>query len=244
MQETVKFFNYTITTSIPEVFSTDKQLVINTLNPHSYVVAKNNKPFHQALLASDILFPDGFGVVWAIRILQGIKVKRITGSDLHNELLNYANTQKLKVFYLGSTAETLALLQHNINQRYPNIQLKTFSPPFKDTFTTADQIAILQAVNNFNPTILFVGMTAPKQEIWVQAYKSKINAQLICSVGAVFDFIAETVARPSVFFQKIGLEWFIRFLKEPKRLWRRIFISLPIFIADVYTAKLKSYLKR
>ena len=97
---------------------------------------------------------------------------------------------------------------------------------------------MVEAVNAFQPDYLFVGMTAPKQEKWVYENRNKLNATLICSIGAVFDFYAGTVQRSSQFWISLGLEWFPRLLREPKRLWRRNFISTPRFIIDVLGMKL------
>ena len=98
---------------------------------------------------------------------------------------------------------------------------------------------MVEAVNNFKPQILFVGMTAPKQEKWVYTHKSQLDAKIICSIGAVFDFYAGTVKRPGKFWIQLGLEWFPRLLREPKRLWRRNFVSTPLFLWDVCLEKIK-----
>ena len=98
---------------------------------------------------------------------------------------------------------------------------------------------MINAVNEFNPDVLFVGMTAPKQEKWVYENRHLINAPVICSIGAVFDFYAGTVKRPGKFWISIGLEWLPRLLREPRRLWRRTFISTPLFIWFVLREKLR-----
>jgi len=94
------------------------------------------------------------------------------------------------------------------------------------------------AVNMFKPDVLFVGMTAPKQEKWVHQFKDRLQARNICAIGAVFDFYAGNVERSSEFWIKLGLEWLPRFLKEPKRLFKRNFISTPKFILEVLSFKL------
>jgi N-acetylglucosaminyldiphosphoundecaprenol N-acetyl-beta-D-mannosaminyltransferase len=102
---------------------------------------------------------------------------------------------------------------------------------------------MISAINNFAPDILFVGMTAPKQEKWVYLNKSQINAKIICSIGAVFDFYSGNIKRPNQFWINLGLEWLIRFLKEPRRLFNRNFISTPLFLFYVLKAKLFLLLK-
>ena len=101
-----------------------------------------------------------------------------------------------------------------------------------------DSKYMINAVNAFKTDILFVGMTAPKQEKWVEVNKKELSVTVISSIGAVFDFYAGTVKRSGSFWINLGLEWFPRLIKEPKRLWRRNFISTPLFLLSLGKAKL------
>ncbi len=215
-----------------------KKCIINTINPHSYCVAKNDLVFLNALLSSDILLPDGSGIVLAARILTDKKINKIAGSDIHLHLLEEANLNHNRIFYLGSTNSTLELIKIRISKEFPNIVVSYYSPPYKEYLSEEDTAAIISAVNKFAPNILFVGMTAPKQEKWVYQNKDKLNSNVITSIGAVFDFYAGTIKRPNKIWIKFGLEWFPRFLKEPKRLWRRNFISTPMFLWEVFKEKI------
>lgn len=216
-----------------------KHIVINTINPHSYIIAKRDKTFAKALLDSDILLPDGIGIVIASRMLCKKKISKIAGADIHKYLLNYANQNYQKVFYLGASMTTLHLIERKIKREFPNISIKSFSPPFKLDFSEKDTHYMLSVINSFEPDILFVGMTAPKQEKWVFCNRDKIISNTIVSIGAVFDFYAGTVMRPHKFWIKIGLEWLPRFLKEPKRLWKRNLVSTPLFLYDIARLKYK-----
>lgn len=217
-----------------------KKTVINTINPHSYCEAKKDSLYSKALHQSDILLPDGIGIVWAIKTLKHQKVNRIAGSDLHIGLIQRINKSGGKVFYMGSSSSTLQKICERIKIEYPNIIVSTYSPPYKPVFTVEENTKILEAINQFQPDVLFVGMTAPKQEKWVYQHKDQINAKVIASIGAVFDFYAGTIKRSGKFWISLGLEWLPRLLREPKRLWRRNFISTPCFILDVLLAKLKN----
>ncbi|WP_282781812.1 WecB/TagA/CpsF family glycosyltransferase [Phaeodactylibacter xiamenensis] len=219
-------------------FETDgEKLIINTINPHSYAESKKDRLFEKALKSSSYLIPDGIGIVLMLRLLKGIKIKRFTGSDLHDLLLEKAEAYHLKVFYFGSAPATLEKIEAKIKQRYPNIKVASYSPPYKESLDEEDNRAALKAINDFAPDILFVGMTAPKQEKWVFSNQSELNASVICSIGAVFDFFAGTKQRSSPFWNSIGLEWLPRLLKEPTRLWKRVFISAPIFFWDAFTKR-------
>jgi N-acetylglucosaminyldiphosphoundecaprenol N-acetyl-beta-D-mannosaminyltransferase len=214
------------------------QTIINTINPHSYCVAKTDKQFRGALEASDVLLPDGIGIVYAAKWLLGKRIPKIAGSDLHAHLIDKANQEGLKVFYLGASEETLEKINNRLTIEQPNCIAGFYSPPFKNEFNDDENSQMINAINTFAPDILFVGMTAPKQEKWVYSHKSQIDARIICSIGAVFDFYAGTVKRSHPIWIKMGLEWLPRLLREPKRLARRNFISTPQFIIDVIKAKI------
>lgn len=233
------FFNYYIRTDLPERLPKE-QIVINTLNPHSYCVAKKDDLFSEALQASDILIPDGIGIVWGVRKLQGIQIKKIAGYDLHLHSLKLLERQQGgKIFYLGASEDTLKKIKQRVAKEYPGVEVGYYSPPYKSSFSTEDNDTMLKQVNAFKPDILCVGMTAPKQEKWVHQFKNKLDVNIVCSIGAVFDFYAGTVKRPSEFWIKLGLEWLPRLLKQPRKLFERNFISTPKFIFYVLLAKMK-----
>jgi N-acetylglucosaminyldiphosphoundecaprenol N-acetyl-beta-D-mannosaminyltransferase len=227
-----------------EVFTDDlnsidltKKKIINTINPHSYITAKDDTYFKQALNDSDILIPDGSGIVLAAKYINKKNIKKIAGADLHQFLLEIMNQRNGKVFYMGASQNTLDKIEQRIKKEYPNIIIESYSPPFKEIFSKEDNQEIINKVNSFHPDVLFVGMTAPKQEKWLFEHKEQLNFTIASSIGAVFDFYAGTVERPSQFWINIHLEWLPRLLKEPKRLWRRNFISTPLFVMDIFFYK-------
>jgi N-acetylglucosaminyldiphosphoundecaprenol N-acetyl-beta-D-mannosaminyltransferase len=233
----MEFFAYELTTALSKISDT-KKCIINTINPHSYCEAKKDILFQEALLNSDVLLPDGTGIVLASKIVNNKKIKKIAGADIHQYLLHQANLKSKKVFYLGASQSTLELIQIKVKREFPNITVSSFSPPYKPHFTKSETAQMLEKVNDFKPDILFVGMTAPKQEKWVFANKVDINANTIVSIGAVFDFYAGNIKRSSDFWISIGLEWLPRFLKEPKRLARRNLVSTPKFLVEILWFKI------
>lgn len=235
----MKILGFEINTGYPDYPFNDVK-VINTINPHSYVEAKKDPEFVEALQKADWLIPDGSGIVLAAKVIRGQSIPKIAGSDMHAWLLNVADQQRLKVFYLGSSRKTLSKIEERLDREYSNIQYGSYSPPFKSFFSDEDNQRMVEAVNQFKPDILFVGMTAPKQEKWVQRHKDQIDAELICSVGAVFDFFAGTQNRAPKWMLNLGLEWLHRLILNPRRLWRRNFISTPLFLKDVVASRLKA----
>lgn len=210
------------------------QYVINTINAYSYVVSKKDVLFKEALVNSDLLLPDGFPIVLALRVKKKIQLKKIAGEDIFLHLLNAIDNTSGKVFFLGSSRKTLSCISNRLKSEYPKIESAFFSPPYKESFSDFDSKMMIEAINNFKPDILYVGMTAPKQEKWVFTNYKSIDAKIICSIGAVFDFYAGTIKRPSNFWISLRLEWFIRLLNEPKRLWKRYLLESPQFIYDIF----------
>jgi N-acetylglucosaminyldiphosphoundecaprenol N-acetyl-beta-D-mannosaminyltransferase len=216
--------------------------IIHTINPHSYVVAKHDFLFSESLKKSDILLPDGVGIVLAIKYLFGIKIKTLTGPMAMDFLLNRANQLCFRVFFLGSSNDVLDLIKARCKVEYPNIIVESLSPPYAQEFSTVENESIVKKINHFSPDILFVGMTAPKQEKWVELHKEIINSSKIVTVGAAFDWYARSKTPPSEFWMNLKLGWFIRFIREPLRLYKRVFVSSSIYIYDVIKFKLKNRL--
>ena len=235
----IKFITYNLFADKLDQITIDNDLVISTINPYSFLISEQDNDFNVALKESDILLPDGQGIVWATNLLYHKKIKKIAGYDIFIHLINALNKNNRKCFFLGSTNNTLNKIKDRLNIEFPNISTEFYSPPFKAEFNDDDNEVIYNKINTFKPDVLFIGMTAPKQEKWVYKNKDKINVNIIASIGAVFDFYAGNVKRPSQFWINIGLEWLIRFLQEPKRLFKRNMYSI-VFIFKILKAKWKS----
>ena len=229
LYKTVNYRNYNLFNERLENLDYSRKLVIDTINQYSFCIAEIDPLFKTALKSSDVLLPDGVGIVVAAKMI-GENIEKISGSDVHNHLLNQLNKQQGRCFYVGSTPETLLKIKEKILIKYPDIVCETYSPPFKKELSEKESLIMLHKINKFKPDVVFIGMTAPKQEKWVHMYKDSINANVVCSIGAVFDFFAGTVKRPSAFWIKLNLEWFIRLCKEPNRMFKRYLVYGPIFV--------------
>lgn len=211
-------------------------------NPHSLEIARKDTLFSKAIMSADIVVPDGVGIVIASKILGGQISKRVTGSDIFygvNAEMNRLGGHSC--FFLGSAEETLAKIIKKMNVDYPGVNVSgTYSPPFKAEFSAEENQIMIDIINRAKPDVLWVGMTAPKQEKWIYKNKDLLDVKLIGPVGAVFDFYTGNVKRSHPLFQKIGLEWLPRLIREPGRLWRRNFISGPVFLIRVIFEKLNS----
>lgn len=213
--------------------------VVNTINQYSYCIAEQDHDFRTALNQSDILLPDGIGITFASKFLNNNKIDKIAGSDIHEFLLKKMNKQHGSCFYLGASNKTLAKIHQKISEEYPNITVNSYSPPYSPVFNASDNQAMVAAVNRIKPNVLFVGMTAPKQEKWAYANKEKLEVGLICSIGAVFDFYSDTINRPSNIWIYLGLEWLGRFIREPRRMWKRYVYYGAIYIGILVKRKIR-----
>lgn len=138
------------------------------------------------------------------------------------------------VMFMGSSQKVLDLIVKRAAKVYPHLKIVTYSPPYKPEFSKEDNKAIIDAINAADPDLLWIGMTAPKQEKWTFSHWEELNIHChVGTIGAVFDFFAGTVERAPVWWQRHGLEWLYRLLKEPKRMWRRYIIGNTLFLFNI-----------
>lgn len=241
MLSSVNFLDYSLAVNpFPITINKENKITINTINQYSYCIAERDLVFKEALKRSDILLPDGIGIVKAYSYLTGKSIKKIAGADMHHNLLTQLNRDKGKCFYLGSSTNTLNKITKRISKEYPNITVDVYSPPYKVNFDEDDIFKMIENINLFKPDVVFVGLTAPKQEKLADCFKDKLETNIICSIGAVFDFYAETITRPNQFWIDLNLEWLIRFAKEPRRMWKR-YIYFGILFAYLIAKKKTSF---
>ena len=219
------------------------KLLINTINAHSYNTALKDPLFAKALMKGDVLIPDGASIVKACKWLNAKSKpkERIAGWDLFvyemSELEKDANSNSKdskKVMFMGSSERVLGLIKIKSAEIYPNLEVVTYSPPYKPEFSKEDNDAIVTAINSENPDLLWIGMTAPKQEKWTYTHWNELNIHChVVTIGAVFDFFAGTAKRAPQWWQDHSLEWLYRLIIEPKRMWRRYIIGNSLFIRNI-----------
>lgn len=220
-----------------EALSEGKTL-INTINAHSYNTALKDPLFAEALLKGDALIPDGASIVLAFKFLRHEKIERTAGWDLFQYEMDRLNRKGGTCFFLGSSKETLKKIMVKAAKLYPNIKVETYSPPYKPEFSPEENREMIAAVNRVQPDLLWIGMTAPKQEKWAYAHLKELEVKgHIGTIGAVFDFFAGTIDRAPVWWQEHGLEWLYRLMKEPRRMWKRYIIGNTLFLWNVIKEK-------
>jgi len=218
--------------------------IFSTINQYSYCLAENDTNFRNALQRSDVLLPDGVGIVMAAKFLDHHDIKKISGWDLHQHMLEKLNASGGSCFYLGSTPSTLEKIKSKLRREYPNIKVSHYSPPFKPEFNDADDQEMIDRINEANPDVLFIGMTAPKQEKWAILHKQDLKAKYICAIGAVFDFYSGNIKRPGQIWIDLGLEWLGRFVSEPKRLYKRYTVYGAFFAYRLLIEKMRRMISK
>lgn len=226
------------------------KLLINTINAHSYNTARKDSLFAEALTNGDVLLPDGVSIVMACKWIKAksLPKERIAGWDLfafemeklerESEELRTKSEESKTVMFMGSSQKVLDLIVKRAAEVYPHLKVVTYSPPYKPEFSDEDNKAIIDAIHAANPDLLWIGMTAPKQEKWTYSHWKELNIHChVGSIGAVFDFFAGTMKRAPMWWQDHGLEWLYRLLKEPKRMWRRYIIGNALFLWNMVKEK-------
>ena len=207
-------------------------------NPHSLVVARHDAEFRKALEGANAVVADGVGCLWGAA-LAGLSVgPRITGSDFFVSVMTMLNRTGGKVFFFGSREAVLLKLVARVNQNFPHITVAVLSPPF-GPWSDDDNNAMISRIRQFQPDVLWVGMTAPKQEKWVAENSPRLSVPVIGSIGAVFDYYAGVTQRAPQWICSLGLEWLYRLPREPKRLWRRTVVSAPLFLWHVVRERIR-----
>lgn len=210
------------------------------LNPHSYAESRGDARFHAALSNAHWLIPDGVGIVLASRLLGGRIRRRLCGPDLFVALSAAMNRRgPFTALFIGSTEQTLAALTRRYAEQHPNAtRIGSYAPPFRAEFEPADIERMKAVIREHRPDLLWVGLTAPKQEILLAEFaKDDPQYRFAAGIGAAFDFYVGNVKRSPRIFRQLGLEWLPRLLQQPRRLWRRTFVSAPLFLWCVLVSR-------
>jgi N-acetylglucosaminyldiphosphoundecaprenol N-acetyl-beta-D-mannosaminyltransferase len=213
------------------------------MNSYSYAVALSDQCFLEAAYGADWIIPDGM-ILGIASNLSSTKIEaRITGYDVFEHLLTISGKDKKSIYLLGGSDENLMAFEKKLAHEYPDVIIAgSHSPPFKDHFSETENVDMVDRINTSGADILFVSMSAPKQEKWIHINQSRLNVSLCCPIGAVFDFYTGRVKRSHKWFRDYGFEWLPRLLQEPRRLGPR-YLSVPVFFFNVIKENIKSRFK-
>lgn len=189
-------------------------------NVHTTVMAHDDEKYRKVQNGAVMALPDGGPLSAFSRNNGNVEAKRVTGPDLMREILERSAEHGWKHFFYGSKQETLDKLRNVLSEKYPGATVVgMISPPFRE-LTPDEDAEYVRQINDAKPDFLWVGLGAPKQEIWMAAHEDRINC-LMMGVGAAFDYEAGNIKRAPKWMQRLSLEWLYRLLQDPKRLLKR-----------------------
>lgn len=195
---------------------------IITFNLDFLRISRERKEFFEICKNAHIVLPDGAGITSLVNLKYRVKIKRITGNDLFEIILQISNDIPIKLALVGSSEKVLSAVQKKLSERYPNAKVvAAISPKLFFEEDPEENRKIINQLKESRPEILLLALGCPRQEKWINSNKDEIGAKINIGVGAVFDFYSGIKKRSPEIFQNNGLEWFWRLLHEPKRLYKR-----------------------
>ncbi len=206
-----------------------KALVV-AINPEKIIKAKEDPALKKLLNEAEFQIPDGIGVILASKIQKGQIRERVTGVDMMMKLCEEAAKRGKSIFLYGGKPGVADAAKAKLESLFPSIKIVGIQDGYEK-----DEQKVIDRINEAQPDLLFVAMGSPKQENWINANRDQLHPTIYQGVGGSFDVLAGTVKRAPEIFQKFGLEWFYRLLKEPKRIKRQV--ALPLFLLEVARKK-------
>ncbi|MEP0366651.1 MAG: WecB/TagA/CpsF family glycosyltransferase [Cyclobacteriaceae bacterium] len=208
------------------------------VNAGKLVGMQKDRALYESVRNADMVNADGMSVVWASRFLGNRLPERVAGIDLMEELIRTSKPEGFKVFFFGAKEEVVSELVRRYAQEYGNEIIAGYRNGF---YTADEELSIAQQIGESGADILFVAITSPKKEIFLNTYKNVLKVPFTMGVGGSFDVVAGITKRAPLWMQKIGLEWFYRFLQEPSRMWKRYLVGNTRFILLVFKQKMGLY---
>lgn len=232
LEETMELFDQWIQEKTP------RQICVTPVN--CVVWAHQNKALQNIYNQADLTLCDGVPLIWASSFIGKQKLRgRVTGLDLLPQYIARAHQKNYRMFFLGAAPGVAAQYQAQLEAQYPGIQIVgTYSPPYANEFSAAENQKMVDMVNAAAPDIVWVSLTAPKQDFWIAQHLHQLKSTINIGIGGALDVAVGRFNRAPIWMQKNGLEWLYRFLKEPRRLFRRYFVEAPAILPILLKQKL------
>jgi N-acetylglucosaminyldiphosphoundecaprenol N-acetyl-beta-D-mannosaminyltransferase len=196
---------------------------------HGVMESRRDETLRRIHNRAGMVTPDGMPLVWFLRLLGRRHVRRVYGPDLMRTMTAISSERGYRQFYYGGAPGVAETLRQTLVKAFPKLEVVgMFCPPFR-ALTPQEDEAIVDTINVLRPDIVWVGLSTPKQELWMADHLGRISAPVMIGVGAAFDFLAGTKRQAPVWMQRHGLEWLFRLCSEPRRLWRRYAYIVPAF---------------
>lgn len=197
------------------------------VNASKVVHAQKDEQLRNAINNSDLVNIDGQGVVWALKLMGHKVQERVAGCDLFQDLIALCEQKGYKPFFFGATQEVLEKMLATFMQRHPNLKIAGFRNGY---YKPEQESQIAQTITESEADMLFLGITSPKKELFIDQYSKQMGIPFTMGVGGSFDIVAGKTLRAPLWMQKSGLEWLYRVYQEPGRMWKRYLTTNTLFI--------------
>lgn len=217
--------------SIDSLIKRRQPSYVVTPNVDHIVKLEKDLEFREVYKNADLILTDGMPLIWISKLLKNPIKEKVSGSDLFPKVCELAAEKSYSIFLLGAAEGVAEKAAKNLSNKYNKLNISgIYSPSYGFENNEEEINKIISIINTVKPDILAVGVGAPKQEKFIYKYKEQLNVPISLAIGASIDFEAGNIKRSPRWMQKVGLEWFYRFIKEPKRMFKRYFIDdLKIF---------------
>ncbi len=203
---------------------------VSATSVHGLIEGTRDPVFRAILNGASRVTPDGMPLVWFGRLSGRTTMERVYGPTLMKEVCRRTAGLGVRHFFYGGAPGVPEELARRLQAEFTGLEVAgTLSPPFRP-LTKSEVSEIVTRINHSGPDIVWVGLSTPKQERWIGAVRARLNARVVLSVGAAFDFHTGRVRQAPVWMQARGLEWLFRLSQEPRRLWRRYAYNNPMFL--------------
>jgi N-acetylglucosaminyldiphosphoundecaprenol N-acetyl-beta-D-mannosaminyltransferase len=226
---------------VDERIKSRERLLLGVVNVAKVVNARRDSHLRRSLNQADLILADGLPVVWLSRILGNSLPERIAGIDIMYELLQQANENHYRVYFLGTKPEILLKVIKTVQRDYPGIRIAGYRDGY---FDKTQEQRVAEGIRNSRADVIFVAIGSPKKENFLCKWRNFINVPVCHGVGGSFDILAGVTKRAPRWMQKCGLEWLYRLIQEPRRMWKRYLVTNTIFIILSFEAILRVSVKR
>ena len=217
-----------------KLIENSEKFYVCALNAYVTVKANEDKELLQIIKNAKIVIPDGISSVWYSKTFKNddYLLERIDGFKFFYEFSKVANVKGYSYYFMGGENETiLGKIKKRLNKEFYNIEVKGYyCPPFRKDFTGDINELMIKKINECKPDILWVGLSAPKQEKWIYQNFERLDIKMAAGIGAVFNFYAGEVKRAPLWMQNKGFEWLYRIYAEPKRMFKKYMVYNTKFI--------------
>jgi len=244
----IKFLNTELDTMTMDqtVLTIEQALIKGQVLQHVVVnVAKivnmqKDTELAESVKSCDVINIDGMGVVWGARFCGHVVPERVAGVDLFHNLLAMSARRSHPVFLLGATEEVVTKTAEKVKEQNPNLIIAGFHDGyFFGSKEGWDEEAVVNKIRESGAKLLFVAITSPKKENFINKWQDKLGVDFVMGVGGTFDVVAGKVKRAPVWMQNFGLEWLYRVIQEPRRMWKRYLVTNSKFAYLLIKEKLK-----